>query len=76
MKFLERYHLILKPSSDTNLCEPHDHISRNNNKIDNEFWKVKINLIEMWLNENMFQDTKTIEIRTPSLQIQIYEQDV
>jgi hypothetical protein len=30
----------------------------------------------MWLNENMFQDTKTIEIRTPSLQIQIYEQDV
>jgi len=30
----------------------------------------------MWFNENMFQDTKTIEMRIPFLQIQIYEQDV
>ena len=46
------------------------------NKIDNESWKSKTSLIGVWHNENLSQETNTIEIRTVTLQTLIYEQEV
>jgi hypothetical protein len=72
MKITEAYDLILEPSSDTNWCEPHDHVvTQPTIKI--EIWsrKAEIGLIGVWHNENLLQGTSTIGLSrmTPRSQL-------
>ena len=46
------------------------------NKIYKESWKAKTCLIGVWNNGNLSQDTNSIGIRTPALQIPIQEREV
>jgi hypothetical protein len=73
IKFSERYDQILKPSCDINWCEPHSHATYN--KIDNESSKDKTCLTRVWHNGNLSQGTSTIGIKSPTLEIPIYERE-
>ena len=60
-KITEWYDLVSEPSSDTNWCEPRDHVvTQPTIKI--EIWsrKAEIGLIEVWHNGNLPQGTYTI----------------
>jgi len=71
-KITEGYDLVLEPSSDTNWCEPRDHVvTQPTIKI--EIWsrKAEIGLIGVWHNGNLPQGTNTIEFSrmTPRSQL-------
>jgi hypothetical protein len=61
MKIIEGYDLVSEPSSDTNWCDPRDHVVRQPT-IKIEIWsqKAEIGLIGVWHNGNLQQGTKTI----------------
>jgi len=64
MKITKGYDLVLEPRSDTNWCEPHDHVVMQPTiKIEIWSWKAEIGLIGVWHNENLPQGTNTIGMK-------------
>jgi len=60
-KITEGYDLVSEPNADTNWCEPRDHVVMQPT-IKIEIWsrKAEIDLIGVWHNGNLPQDTNTI----------------
>jgi hypothetical protein len=64
MKISERYDLFLELSSDTNLCEPHDHVVMQLTiKIKISSQKAERGLIGVWHIKNISQSTSTIRMK-------------
>ena len=64
-KITEGYDLLSEPSSNTNWCEPRDHVVTQPT-IMFEIWsrKAEIGLIGVWHNRNLPQGTNTIGLST------------
>ena len=75
MKITKGYDLVLEPRSDTNWCEPRDHVVMQPTiKIEIWSWKAEIGLIGVWHNGNLPQGTNTsgMSRMTPQSQL-IYD---
>ena len=71
-KITEGYDLVSEPSSNTNWCEPHNHVvTQPTIKI--EIWsrKAEIGLIGVWHNGNLPQGINTIGLSRMTLQSQL-----
>ena len=76
MKITEGYDLVSEPSSDTNWCEPHDHVvTPPTIKIEIWSWKAEIGLIGVWHNGNLPQGTNSIGLSrmTPRSQLIFFD---